>query len=62
MTREELKDMLVAYGEFCVWFHEQMKKVKDDNESRHKDPECMWLKARREELRDTILKEFESLQ
>lgn len=62
MTKEELKDMLTAYGEVCVRFHKQMKKVKDDNESRHKDPECQRLKARRQELRDTILKEFESLQ
>lgn len=62
MTKEELKDMLTVYGEVCVRFHEQMKKVKDDNESLHKDPECRRLKARREELRDTILKKFESLQ
>lgn len=62
MTREELEDMLVAYGEVCARFHERMMNVEKRYVSRHKDPECQRLKARREELRDTILKEFESLQ
>lgn len=62
MTKEELKDMLIAYGEVCVRFHERMMNVEKRYMSRHKDPEYQRLKARREELRDTILKEFESLQ
>lgn len=62
MTKEELKDMLTAYGEVCVRFHERIMLVKSNNESQHKDPECRRLKARRQELRDTILKEFESLK
>ena len=62
MTKEELKDMLNAYGEVCARFHEQMMNVEKSHMSRHKDPECQRLKARRQELRDTILKEFGSLQ
>lgn len=62
MTKEELKDMLNTYGEVCARFHEQMMNVEKSHVSRHKDPECQRLKARRQELRDTILKEFESLQ
>ena len=62
MTKEELKDMLNAYGEVCARFHEQIMNVEKSHVSRHKDPECQRLKARRQELRDTILKDFESLQ
>lgn len=61
MTKEELKDMLVAYGEVCARFRERMMNVEKRYMNRHKDPECQRLKARREELGDTILKEFESL-
>lgn len=62
MTREELKDMLDAYGAVSVRYHKRMMEVKSDNKSRLKDIECRRLRARRNELRDTIPKEFESLQ
>ena len=61
MTKEELKDMLNAYGAVSVRYHEQAKKVRSEGENERKDPECRRLRARRQELRDTILKEFESL-
>lgn len=62
MTRKELKDTLNTYGEVCARFRERKMKVEKSHVNRHKDPECQWLKARRQELRDIILKEFESLQ
>ena len=61
MTKEELKNMLDAYAAVSARYHKRMTEVENDNKSRLKDIECRRLRAMRNEFRDTILKEFESL-